>query len=396
MRFNRVFAIFALIVTSGFVVLADEETKTVKTSDAFLTVRLVDEDGKPVADAQVGFYYFCNRVEKEWKFRPDVKSDKDGLAKLFEREEQLSRLNIYARQMDRRLVAVQNEEKADSDKVLNLVMRPECHVTYQLSCRQMEILGRKPGYVGSGVKNNKQYFIQERLRSFDSTFDVYLPPGVFVLAIGGEHTHEVEHAIEIQNGQRELDLGTIDLPATKMALLIGQPAPELHDCVEWKNGPPLKLAELRGKVILLEFWGYWCGGCVYQAIPEMFKLQEEYRGRDLVIIGIHVDTEDNEAGTVEKLDEKLAGIRKNEWKGKDISFPVALAPVKRTSYGTGVERKARTELSAEYGVIGYPTTVLIDQEGKVVGSYYVTLKEDNAKLRERLTELLDVPGDTAQ
>ena len=54
---------------------------------------------------------------------------------------------------------------------------------------------------------------------------------------------------------------------------------------KWIN-PGSKLSELRGKVVLLDFWGVWCPPCIV-AMPKIQKLHERYKGDGLEVIGIH-------------------------------------------------------------------------------------------------------------
>jgi hypothetical protein len=51
----------------------------------------------------------------------------------------------------------------------------------------------------------------------------------------------------------EMDLGAVHLPSSKLSALLGKPAPELDGLIEWKNGEPVTLKELRGKVVVLDF-----------------------------------------------------------------------------------------------------------------------------------------------
>jgi hypothetical protein len=76
--------------------------------------------------------------------------------------------------------------------------------------------------------------------------------------------------------------------ADKSEALVGKPAPdfELKDL----QGQSVKLADLRGKVVLLNFWATWCGPC-RQEIPHLEKLYQTYKEKGLVILG--VDNEDN-------------------------------------------------------------------------------------------------------
>jgi thiol-disulfide isomerase/thioredoxin len=220
-----------------------------------------------------------------------------------------------------------------------------------------------------------------------STFHSVLPPGKFVLEGGGKDVNPVSKEIEIKAGQRLLDLGTRELDAKQFILLEGKPAPELDDIIEWKNGPGPKLAGLRGKFVLLEFWGWWCASCVERGIPELFKLQDEFLGKDLVIIGVHTPAdEDDKIDSVAKLDNKLALARKNIWNRRDISFPVAISRVKMGSYSPGEPMTAASQICFDYGVCAFPTAVLIDREGKVVGRFDPGNDLDRAKLKK----LLDV------
>jgi DNA-binding beta-propeller fold protein YncE len=121
-------------------------------------------------------------------------------------------------------------------------------------------------------------------------------------------------------------------------------APELDGAVDWLNVPaPLSLAALRGKVVLLDFWTYGCINCMH-VLPGLRRLEEKYR-RELVVIGIH--------------SAKFANERKSEnirhvLVRYDIDHPVA--------------NDARFEIWLAYGARAWPTLVLIDPEGYVVGT----------------------------
>jgi thiol-disulfide isomerase/thioredoxin len=155
--------------------------------------------------------------------------------------------------------------------------------------------------------------------------------------------------------KRAIEL-TLTLPAKKFALLMGHPAPELHDIAAWKNSPPVKLADLKGKCVILEFWGYWCGPCVYR-MPETFKLYDQYGKQGLMVIGVHVDYS-NTVDSVEKLDAKLVDTRKKLWHGRDLPFPVAITrPIKK---------KGGAAVAQDYGVNSYPSMLLIDRRGNLV------------------------------
>ncbi|HEX8950124.1 MAG TPA: thioredoxin-like domain-containing protein, partial [Dissulfurispiraceae bacterium] len=63
-------------------------------------------------------------------------------------------------------------------------------------------------------------------------------------------------------------------------------APDFPSGLDWLNtGRPLSLVELRGKVVLLDFWTYCCINCMH-VIPELKRLEDKYR-KELVVVGVH-------------------------------------------------------------------------------------------------------------
>ncbi len=66
----------------------------------------------------------------------------------------------------------------------------------------------------------------------------------------------------------------------------GKTAPEFPSNLEWINSEPMTLKELRGKVVLLDFWTYSCVNC-QRTLPSLKSWHEKYADKGLVIIGIH-------------------------------------------------------------------------------------------------------------
>ncbi|MFC4274020.1 cytochrome c biogenesis protein DipZ [Achromobacter aloeverae] len=64
------------------------------------------------------------------------------------------------------------------------------------------------------------------------------------------------------------------------------PAPALDGAVQWLNSPPLSMAQLRGKVVLVDFWTYSCINCL-RALPYVKAWADKYRDQGLVVIGVH-------------------------------------------------------------------------------------------------------------
>ena len=301
-------------------------------------MRLVDSEGRPIVLARVGthaqFYTPSDGLGPEWTYFNQVISGEDGIAR-FENRDDISGW-LIARHYGRRLVAF---EKVTPYRLatgpITLTMQPECRVFGRLTCRELERRKRDLGWT------NVYLHVEGRgpslgCASEEQTFHFFAPPGSYTLEAYGMKLHTVHKTIVVKPGQRELQVDPIELPAKRLGLLEGMPAPELSEVAAWKNSPPLKLTDLRGKCVLLEFWGAWCGPCI-RGMPGLFELYDKYHREGLVIIGVHVDTSTNGAAdSVAKLDKGLAEARQKVWKGRDIPFPVALARHHKIQYGPDI------------------------------------------------------------
>lgn len=68
--------------------------------------------------------------------------------------------------------------------------------------------------------------------------------------------------------------------------LANQPAPDFSGGTGWINSPPLQIADLRGKVVLVDFFDYTCVNC-RRTIPYLLEWNKRYKDRGLVIVGVH-------------------------------------------------------------------------------------------------------------
>jgi thiol-disulfide isomerase/thioredoxin len=211
-------------------------------------------------------------------------------------------------------------------------------------------------------------------------FEMLLPPGDYELLIRGKDCFNVSHYVHIAPGERELNL-YIDLepPYQVVQTFTNRPAPEFRDLRAWKNSPPRTLADLRRHVVLLDFWGYWCGYCI-GGMPHLMSIYDELHGRGLEVIAIH----DNSVGSIQELDPKLARLRDQEWKGRDLPFPIAIDG----GTSTQPDGKFRGSTTAAYDVHIFPTTLLIDRNGMLVEQ----LDLSNPHARDEIIKLLDSPA----
>jgi thiol-disulfide isomerase/thioredoxin len=116
-------------------------------------------------------------------------------------------------------------------------------------------------------------------------------------------------------------------------------------------------------------------------MPALMKLHDRYKDKGLVIVAVH----DDSAASIAEMDDKLSDARKNTWGGRDLPFLVALDGGGRTriKYTATIEDGATT---AAYGINRYPTTVLIDKQGKVVEEFSADDAKDVALLEKLLNE----------
>jgi peroxiredoxin len=76
--------------------------------------------------------------------------------------------------------------------------------------------------------------------------------------------------------------------AASTPLAVGDPAPDFEG--RTLSGGTLKLSALRGRIVLVDFWGMWCGPCVAQ-LPKLRQLRERFNGKPFEIVGIDSDAD---------------------------------------------------------------------------------------------------------
>jgi thiol-disulfide isomerase/thioredoxin len=165
--------------------------------------------------------------------------------------------------------------------------------------------------------------------------------------------------------------------------LIGNPAPRL-DAEFWVNGEALNLADLQGKVVILDFWAVWCRPCI-ETFPQINHLNETYAAQGLQIIGVtsrYNITWDEATGqptrgeAAVEAGEEVEAIRKFMEK-YELTYPTLVMPEDST-------------MGQEFGVTGIPHVVLIDRKGIIrlvkIGGNEQNAAEIEAGIKELLAE----------
>jgi peroxiredoxin len=211
-------------------------------------------------------------------------------------------------------------------------------------------------------------------------YHFFVPPGEYLIDAGGSNIIRVFATIEVPrrehdpahdpaSGPPQLVFEPMVAAASKLALLEGQPAPELRGVAAWKNGPPVTIASLKGKCVLLFFWRATSPASL-EAVPAIVELADRFKKEGLTVVGVQVDVDRDKKpiDTVEKLDEVLASVKKDAWGGHDLPFPVGIVPLHPTPLGPKFTAPAYADspVAADYGVTQYPTVLLIDRHGVLV------------------------------
>jgi thiol-disulfide isomerase/thioredoxin len=119
-------------------------------------------------------------------------------------------------------------------------------------------------------------------------------------------------------------------------LAVGKPLPDRE--AEDVDGVHFKLSDYRGKVLVLDFWGFWCGPCVRE-LPSLAAIQQRHADDPFVVIGVNTDVDRNE---YKRRAAEAGVVWRNAWTGGQ----------------TGV-------WPAAWGIQKYPTIYVVDARGVI-------------------------------
>jgi thiol-disulfide isomerase/thioredoxin len=120
-----------------------------------------------------------------------------------------------------------------------------------------------------------------------------------------------------------------------------------------------RLEDYRGKVLFLNLWATWCGPCRVE-MPSMEKLYQRFRGKGLEILAVNIQ---------EQKADVEAFMRRNK-----LTFPAAL------------DQDGR--IAGQYGVMGIPTSYILDRQGRVILRLVGSINWDDPKIFAAFEALL--------
>jgi peroxiredoxin len=113
------------------------------------------------------------------------------------------------------------------------------------------------------------------------------------------------------------------------------------------KGASIKLSDYKGKVVLLDFWATWCGGCKVE-IPWYIEFQNTYKDKGLSVVGVSMD------------DDGWKSVKPFLAENK-INYPIVIG---------------NSDLGTQFGLSGLPLTLLIDRNGKIADSHAGMVEKD--------------------
>jgi thiol-disulfide isomerase/thioredoxin len=378
--------------------------------------RVLDQEGHPVACASVTTNWSANgitleqlrRIEEDLKLHPEKGAEL--VAELARNEGRLEPWGLSPAQTDAngnfslqlhstkdyKLLAVDRERKHGAVIIVD-PRNPPAHV----ECRLVPLIRvhgrlcvaatgravRASGVFVSLPANEDVPLGSDRLMWCDSAksrFEFWLPPGDYQFEASGTDAPLEEsspgfeltesHPIRLSAGQREFDCGVFALrPKLLNAVLdakkagtwrpytqrYGEPCPKWH-VIDARGLPKdAQPSALRGKWVLVYFWGFGCGPCLETTLPKLSKFYEAHRTERDRFELVSICLVEQNTRTMADLDRVLQPIVKKVWGGKELPFPVLLDNTTQSMESFGVELSG--------------VTVLVDPSGRLVAGDASTL-----------------------
>ena len=409
LRINSMGAVFKL----GFVWVAIACTNLAQAGEWNVRGKIIDEAGKPVADATVGYFWLGNGKRVHADGAPLVFGKEEDTRAYWEHIGEMEPVDaehsavtddggrftfkmgddkhaLLAMDRQRKHSALVSIPKGKEDQPLEIHLLPLVRVRGTFVCADT---GKPPHWGVADVSlpdDRDRPLDNTRLAvcgSYEGRFELSLPPGKYEMEVYGCLTEKDSDNIRVKPSpilnltadKPEVGLGTLRLapyllPRARVEQAkangtcfdykqhYGEPPPAWHITEARGVSKDVTISDFKGKWVLLTFWGLSCSVCLGDELPRLTKFYEEHQSQrdQFEIVSICIDY-DGELKTLADVDRALEPIVKNVWGGKTLPFPILFDPSFKTW--------------ETFGIDGLGTTILIDPDGKLIEGDEKTLAE---------------------
>lgn len=204
-------------------------------------------------------------------------------------------------------------------------------VIYNVSCHRLKILTERDDKVAGLVRGEVYWFLGKDDLLVRGISSKYSQQFVKIKSVNQQYGD----AYFRLSASGEVKKVTGLEPISDGLLMVGNKAPD------WTLPSPtmdkITLSKLKGKVVLLDFWGTWCVPCI-KAMPDIQAIHDEFKNKDVAIIGVSVETE-------------------------SAADPAAFVKRKGFTYPIALDGKTITK---DYKVVQFPSIYIVGKDGKIV------------------------------
>lgn len=253
-------------------------------------------------------------------------------------------------------------QRKDKNNIHTVIVSAPAHINAILESKQVLVSNL---FIDIGFFERQKRAIHGSFITVDYNFDedvnsipldIMCPSGSHLkfTAQTQESLKDIEKDIPPLVPGEVFDMGRITMEPAYGYTLIGKKPPKL-EVAEWIKGEATTLEALKGRVVLLDFWGLWCPPC-RKKFPELERFHKKYARDGLVIISIHDSSLEKES--LIKQGQRAINL-------SDVRFRVAIDSPTSEPSGTQVQGAGKGKTIEAYGVSRFPTTVLVAPDGKV-------------------------------